>query len=66
MKRVLAAKARRAPRRFIPNPAASTAAPTGKPLAGTSDPRLNAALTMLCSLQVTGGATAPAPPAAAR
>jgi hypothetical protein len=33
---------------------------TGKPLAGTSDPKLNAALTVLCNLQM-GGTSATAP-----
>jgi hypothetical protein len=55
MRRVLSAKATSRPRRFVPNPAASTAgSPTGKPLAGTSDPKLNASLAMLCGLQTSG------------
>jgi hypothetical protein len=55
MGRVLTAKASARARKFVPNPAASAAGrPTGKPLAGTSDPRLNAALIMLCNLQVGG------------
>jgi hypothetical protein len=43
---------------FIPAPAqaASGRRPTGRTLAGTSNPRLNAALAALCSLQVQGGA----------
>ena len=57
MGRVLRAKATSTKRRFVPNPAAAAAGaggPTGKPLAGTSDPKLNAALIMLCNLQVGG------------
>jgi hypothetical protein len=56
MRRVLAAKASARARTFVPSQAQAKASgrPTGKPLAGTSDPRLNAALTMLCSLQVGG------------
>jgi hypothetical protein len=62
MRRLLAARASTLPRRFVPNPAQAGAAGrvTGKPLAGTSDPRLNAALTMLCSLQAGGGLRPPA------
>jgi hypothetical protein len=53
MRRVLTAKASAGKRVFIPNPAqtGANARVTGKPLAGTSDPRLNAALIMLCNLQ---------------
>ncbi|MEA2449075.1 MAG: hypothetical protein QOG63_1007, partial [Thermoleophilaceae bacterium] len=56
MRRVLAAKASSRPRTFVPSAAqaAGTATTNGKPLAGTSDPRLNAALIMYCSLQVSG------------
>jgi hypothetical protein len=51
MKRLLAAKATSRKRKFIPSAQASEAgAPTGKPLAGTSDPKLNAQLTLLCSM----------------
>jgi hypothetical protein len=58
MRRVLSAKATARRRGFVPSAAQATASgrPTGKPLAGTSDPRLNAALTMLCSLQAGGAA----------
>jgi hypothetical protein len=53
MRRVLTAKASSQKKRFIPNAAQAGAKGrlTGKPLAGTSDPRLNAALTRLCNLQ---------------
>jgi hypothetical protein len=56
MGRVLAAKASARPRVFVPSAAQAAARGrlTGQPLAGTSDPRLNAALTMLCSLQAGG------------
>jgi hypothetical protein len=54
MRRVLTAKASARKRVFIPNPAVANARVTGKPLAGTYDPKLNAALTMLCSLQAGG------------
>jgi hypothetical protein len=65
MRRVLRAKASAAPRRFVPSEAQAAAERagrpiTGKPLAGTSDPRLNAALTMLCGLQA-GGTSASTP-----
>jgi hypothetical protein len=56
LRRLQAATATPAPRAF--RPAAAQAAadgrPTGRPLAGTADPRLNAALALLCSLQVQG------------
>jgi hypothetical protein len=56
MRRVLAAKASYGPRVFVPSAAeASGAASTGgRPLAGTSDPRLNSALLLYCSLQAGG------------
>jgi hypothetical protein len=55
MRRVITAKASSRQKGFIPSAALEAAgAPTGRTLAGTSDPRLNAALTMLCSLQVSG------------
>ena len=50
LRRLQAATATRASRAF--RPAAGAARPTGRPLAGTADPRLNAALALLCSLQV--------------
>jgi hypothetical protein len=55
MRRVLSAKASALPRRFVPSAATAGARGrvTGRPLAGTSDPRLNAALTMLCNLQAS-------------
>jgi hypothetical protein len=55
---LLAAKATARPRAFVPSEAQAAAkgGPTGRPLAGTSDPRLNAALMVLCSLQVQGTA----------
>jgi hypothetical protein len=64
MRRLLRAKATSRPRSFVPSSAqaAATGAPTGKPLAGTYDPRLNAALTMLCGIQAGGtNAFRPAP-----
>jgi hypothetical protein len=39
--------------------AAAGAAPTGQPLAGTSDPRLNAKLALLCGMQVSKSGAAP-------
>jgi hypothetical protein len=58
MRRVLTAKATTRARVFIPNPAQAgkRGRITGRTLAGTSDPKLNAALAMLCSLQVSGAA----------
>ncbi|MEA2478689.1 MAG: hypothetical protein QOJ07_611, partial [Thermoleophilaceae bacterium] len=55
MRLVVTAKAATPDRTFVPSAAqaAGTAGPLGRPLAGTSDSRLNAALTMLCSLQAT-------------
>jgi microsomal dipeptidase-like Zn-dependent dipeptidase len=58
VRRVLRAKAVQAPRTFVPADAqadAATAPPSGTPLAGTSDQRLNDALVALCSLQVQAG-----------
>jgi hypothetical protein len=54
MLRVLSAKAKAGPRPFVPNPAQANARLSGRPLAGTSDPRLNKALVMLCNLQAGG------------
>jgi hypothetical protein len=66
MSRVLTAKATAARRTFVANPAQAHAGkPTGKPLAGTSDPRINAALTMLCGLGA-GGTTGSSPPPVVR
>ena len=62
MRRVLHARATARGRRFVPSAAtaAGDANPSGKPLAGTYDPQLNARLTMLCSLQVGGTSNATA------
>jgi hypothetical protein len=62
MRRVLGAKASAARRKFVPSAATAGARGrvTGKPLAGTSDPKLNAALTVLCNLQM-GGTSSAAP-----
>jgi hypothetical protein len=52
---MLSAKAAQTQREFVPNAAqaaAARAAPTGQTLAGSSDPRLNTALAVLCHLQV--------------
>ena len=58
MRRVVSAKASALPRTFVPSDAqANPAAPSGKPLAGTSDARLNRDLMLLCGMQV-GGTTA--------
>jgi hypothetical protein len=53
---LLSAKATQARPRFVPSAAeaASRGAPAGRTLAGTSDPRLNAAFAFLCRLQVQG------------
>jgi microsomal dipeptidase-like Zn-dependent dipeptidase len=59
-RRLLAAKASNRTRKFVPSVAqANGTAPTGKPLAGTTNQKLNATLTMLCNLQLSGsrGAT---------
>ncbi len=64
MRRLVAAKATSRKRKFIPSAAtaSSAGAVTGQPLAGTSDPKLNAALALLCSMGVSS-ADAAAPPA---
>jgi len=49
LRRVSAARATQAKATFVPNPEAATAA-TGRTLAGTGEPRTDAALTLLCSL----------------
>jgi hypothetical protein len=56
MRRVLSAKATSVARTFVPSAAqvAARGRVTGRTLAGTSDPRLNAALVMLCGLQAGG------------
>jgi hypothetical protein len=56
MRLMLAAKATAQPRVFVPSAAQAAAKGrlNGQPLAGTSDPRLNEALAMLCGLQVGG------------
>jgi hypothetical protein len=56
MRRVVSAKASARSLKFVPSAAQASpaAAPTGKPLAGTSDPRLNRALMLLCGMQVGG------------
>jgi microsomal dipeptidase-like Zn-dependent dipeptidase len=61
MRLLLTARASAAPRAFVPSAAQASASGrlTGRSLAGTSDPRLNAALAMLCGLRVGGtGASA--------
>jgi hypothetical protein len=53
VKRLLAARASQATPTFVPSAAtARSAGLTGNVLAGTSDPRLNAAFAYLCSMQV--------------
>ena len=56
MRRVVSAKASARALKFIPSAAQAGAAgaPTGRPLAGTSDPRLNRALMLLCGMQAGG------------
>jgi microsomal dipeptidase-like Zn-dependent dipeptidase len=52
---MLSAKAAQTQREFVPNAAQAAAArtaPTGQTLAGSSNPRLNTALALLCHLQV--------------
>jgi hypothetical protein len=52
---MLSARAAQAQPAFVPNAAqaaASRTAPTGQTLAGSSNPRLNTALAVLCHLQV--------------
>jgi hypothetical protein len=61
MRRLLGAKASARGRQFVPNVAqvsAASAGPSGRPLAGTSDPKLNEALAILCGLK-PGGVSAP-------
>jgi hypothetical protein len=50
MRRVLHARATNIRPTFIPNPAAGAARLLGRPLAGSSNPRLNRELALLCSL----------------
>jgi microsomal dipeptidase-like Zn-dependent dipeptidase len=56
VRRLQAATATQAPRAFHSNLVQAGAAgrPTGRTLAGTGNPRLNAALALLCSLQMQG------------
>jgi hypothetical protein len=56
LRRLQAATATQGPRAFHPNlvQAAAAGRPTGRMLAGTGSPRLNAALALLCSLQMQG------------
>ncbi|MCW3048608.1 MAG: hypothetical protein JWO74_2892 [Solirubrobacterales bacterium] len=56
LRRLRGATASRAPRAFQPSAAqaATRGRPTGRTLAGTADPRVNAALMLLCSLQMQG------------
>jgi hypothetical protein len=56
LRRLKAATATPATRAFRPAAAQAAAGgrPTGQTLAGTADPRLNAALALLCSLQIQG------------
>jgi hypothetical protein len=56
MRRLLTAEATSAPRAFVPSQAQAAAHGklAGSTLAGTSDPRLNEALALLCGLQVQG------------
>jgi hypothetical protein len=51
---MLSAKAAQTQPEFVPSAAqaATRAAPTGQTLAGSSNPRLNTALAVLCHLQV--------------
>ena len=50
VRRARAARATQTRPRFVPNPRAGSARPTGRTLAGSGDPRLNHALVMLCQL----------------
>jgi hypothetical protein len=64
MRRLASAGARQATPSFKPSAAqaqqqAAGTQPTGQPLAGTSDPNLNAALALLCHLQVSAPAGSP-------
>jgi hypothetical protein len=52
MQHVLAARTSQGTPRFIPAATASSSRLTGNVLAGTSDPRMNAALAYLCGMQV--------------
>ena len=52
MQRVLAARTSPATPKFVPSATASSSRLSGNVLAGTSDPRMNAALAYLCSMQV--------------
>jgi hypothetical protein len=54
MRRLASATATQATSSFEPGTAqAAGAPPTGQPLAGTADPKVNAALTLLCHLQIS-------------
>ena len=54
--RLLSSRAAQTRPEFVPTAglAATRGAPTGQPLAGTSNVRLNRALALLCHLQVEG------------
>ena len=52
MRRLAGAKARATPSRFTPS-AAAASAPTGRALASTGNPSSDAALALLCQLQVS-------------
>ena len=56
VRRLRRAKASNAPRRYLPSPAEQESGGklTGRTLAGTTNPRVNAALAALCRLQVQG------------
>jgi hypothetical protein len=47
---LVSAQATQAPQTFVPNATARSAKLTGTTLAGSSDPRLNSAFALLCSL----------------
>ena len=68
MRRVVSARATSRARTFVPSDAQASAsgAPTGRPLAGTSNPQLNAALARLCGLQAGGTGASTPPPITAR
>jgi hypothetical protein len=51
MRRLRKARATQAARTFTPNPTAGSARLTGTTLAGSSNPRLNRALALLCSVK---------------
>jgi len=59
VRRLRGATASRAARAFQPSvtQAATRGRPTGRTLAGTADPRVNAALMLLCSLQMQGASS---------